>query len=162
MRNKNNGKKKYNKSFPLAPWLLFIYLIMLFYITLFAWNYGASFGQVGPGGRNYNLKVFYSIYRIAVYSKDIGDPIRILLGNIVLFIPFGFLFPMFLERFRQSKKPVGIILVTFIAMLLSCSIEMTQFIFTYRVANIDDVILNTTGGFIGVIMYRIVRMIKII
>jgi glycopeptide antibiotics resistance protein len=123
--------------------MLGLYVIALFYVTLFAWNYGASLGPVGPGGRNYNLIPFRSIYRIAVYSHDIIDPIRILLGNVILFIPFGFLFPLIFPKFRQYVK------VTVLGFCTSVFIEAYQFLFTYRVSNIDDVILNSFGTFLG-------------
>lgn len=152
------SKKKHEGSlYPLAPWLLFIYLIVLIYITLFAWNYGASLGPVGPGGRNYNVDPFFSIYRIAKYSPTWVDPFRILVGNILLFVPFGFLLPFATERFKTNFKPVRIFPVVVTAMCLSTAIEINQFVFTYRVANIDDVILNTFGAILGVIAYRFIR-----
>ncbi|OIJ12747.1 VanZ family protein [Anaerobacillus arseniciselenatis] len=140
-------KRKYKK---ILLFLFFAYLLALIYVTLFAWNYGASLGPVGPGGRNYNLIPFRSIYRIAVYSPTIVDPIKILIGNIVLFIPFGFLAPIAVRFLRKS-----IIVTTILGMLISVAIETSQFLFTYRVANIDDVILNTFGALIGVILVKI-------
>ncbi len=140
-------KRKYKK---ILLFLFFAYLLALIYVTLFAWNYGASLGPVGPGGRNYNLIPFRSIYRIAVYSPTIVDPIKILIGNIVLFIPFGFLAPIAVRFLRKS-----IIVTTILGLLISVAIETSQFLFTYRVANIDDVILNTFGTLIGVILVKI-------
>jgi glycopeptide antibiotics resistance protein len=128
----------------------FIYLLLVIYVTLFAWNYGASLGPVGPGGRNYNLIPFRSIYRIAVYSPSIIDPIKILIGNIILFIPFGFLAPIALKKLRKS-----VFTTTLLGMFLSILIESSQFLFTYRVSNIDDVILNTLGAFIGAVLIKI-------
>lgn len=133
----------------------FIYLVVLFYITLFAWNYGASLGPVGPGGRNYNLNAFRSIYRIAVYSKDIMDPVRILVGNILLFVPFGFLGIQIIKKFHYSLGKI-----TVLGMFVSIFIETYQFLFTYRVANIDDVILNTLGTFIGASIFVIHLKLK--
>ncbi len=140
--------------------MFILYMSVLFYVTFFAWNYGSSFGPVGPGGRNYNLDPFLSIYRIAVYSEDLVDPIRILVGNVVLFIPFGLLFSLLIERLRRKVKPTSIILTVFVSILLSSFIELNQYLYTFRVANIDDVILNTTGGLIGAILYRILRFLK--
>ncbi|WP_257008163.1 VanZ family protein [Bacillus sp. FJAT-45350] len=132
-----------------------LYIFVLLYVTLLAWNYGASLGPEGPGGRNYNLTPFRSIYRISVYSKDIMDPIRILLGNIVLFIPFGLLLPLAFKKFAKS-----FFIIIFMGMSVSIFIEICQFVFTYRVSNIDDVILNTVGTMIGVIVFKIVRIVK--
>ncbi|WP_245613681.1 VanZ family protein [Alkalihalobacterium bogoriense] len=135
--------------------LFFIYLLAVIYVTLFAWNYGASLGPEGPGGRNYNLTPFRSIYRISVFSKDIMDPIRILIGNIILFIPFGFLLPLAFTFFRTS-----IMKVTLLAMFTSITIEICQFLFTHRVANIDDVILNTFGAWIGAVVVFVLLFIQ--
>ncbi|MFD1639807.1 VanZ family protein [Evansella tamaricis] len=148
------GKNRY----PFAPWLLFIYLIMLIYITFFAWNYGASLGPLGPGGKNFNLDPFKSIHQIYVYGnwKMIT---QILIGNILLFVPLGFLFPLTVDHFRKSiVKPVRIMPVVLLGMVMSFLIEVNQFIFTYRVANVDDVILNTVGALLGVLSYRIFRL----
>lgn len=134
---------------------LFVYLLAVIYVTLFMWNYGASLGPVGPGGRNYNFIPFRSIYRIAVYSPTIVAPIKILVGNIILFIPFGFLVPIAFKSLRT--KVMG---TTFLGMLFSILIESSQYLFTYRVSNIDDVILNTLGAFIGAVMIRICFFIK--
>ncbi|UTR14955.1 VanZ family protein [Salipaludibacillus sp. LMS25] len=144
--------------------LLLFYMMGLFYVTLFAWNYGSSFGPVAPGGRNYNLEPFLSIYRISMHSDSWVDPFRILVGNILLFVPFGYLFPFLVDSIRRIKTNVSILLTVFLSMLLSIFIEVSQFLFTYRVANVDDVILNTLGGFIGVFVYkissRVIRIIK--
>ncbi|RXI98705.1 VanZ family protein [Anaerobacillus alkaliphilus] len=128
----------------------FVYLTLVIYVTLFAWNYGASLGPVGPGGRNYNFIPFRSIYRIAVYSPTIIDPLKILVGNVILFMPFGFLAPIALKKLRKS-----IFSTTVLAMFFSIAIESSQFLFTYRVSNIDDVILNTLGAFIGAILVKL-------
>lgn len=132
-----------------------VYLVLVIYVTLFAWNYGASLGPVGPGGRNYNLVPLRSIYRIAVFSPTIIDPIKILIGNIVLFIPFGFLAPIALKKIRKS-----LLRTTLLAMSLSIMIELSQFLFTYRVSNIDDIILNTLGAFIGAVVIKLSFLMK--
>ncbi|SDN31416.1 VanZ family protein [Alkalicoccus daliensis] len=151
---KNSFQWKGSRLEAVSLLLLFIaYLASLSYVVFFAWNYGSSFGPVGPGGRNYNLEPFLSIYNISQYSTSLENPIRILGGNIVLFIPFGFLFPLILERFRKNKKKTKMLVLIFAAALLSAFIEINQYIFTYRVANVDDVILNTSGAFIGYIVY---------
>lgn len=135
--------------------LFLVYMAFLFYIVFFAWNYGSSFGPVGPGGRNYNLEPGLSIERILRYSPDATNPVRILGGNILMFIPFGMLFPLLVFLFLNRRMTV--VAVTFVSALLSLFIEVNQFLFTYRVANVDDVLLNSLGGFLGAIIYLIIR-----
>ncbi|MBB5174467.1 VanZ family protein [Texcoconibacillus texcoconensis] len=120
-----------------------VYVLFLFYITLFAWNHGASLGDEGPGGRNYNLVPGLSIYRIAVFSPTYIDPLIILLGNVLLFFPLGF----FMTHLFKIKWPL--LFVTILGFFVSLFIEVNQFLFTQRVANVDDLILNTLGAFLG-------------
>mgnify|MGYP002244698125 FL=1 len=49
--------------------------------------------------------------------------------------------------------------MVYIAMILSFFIELAQFIFNLGWCELDDVISNTFGAFIGVLLYRIVEMI---
>lgn len=73
------------------------------------------------------------------------------LGNMLLFLPFGF----FSTHYIKVKKPYIIILLTAIA---SFSIEYVQMSIG-RVFDIDDIILNICGGFIGYYIYEIMRKI---
>ena len=92
-----------HQSFILKSALL-VYIIAVLYITLLAWNYGASLGPAGPGGRNYNVIPFRSIYRIATFSPTIIDPIRILLGNVIMFVPLGFLLPTIWRKHAKTNE----------------------------------------------------------
>ncbi|AXF57255.1 VanZ family protein [Salicibibacter kimchii] len=133
--------------------MLAIYMALLLYITVFAWNYGASLGPDGPGGRNYNLIPFRSIYRIGLFSPDFWDPLKILIGNVFLFLPLGIFLPMLFRRLRSMVK------VTLVGMLISLFIELYQFTFTLRVSDIDDLVLNTVGVFLGAATYFTARKI---
>ncbi|GEL08216.1 VanZ family protein [Salisediminibacterium halotolerans] len=158
LKKKQPRKKGNSNGRSRLRWLwaagLFIYLAGLFYITLFAWNHGSSYGNLGPGGRNYNLEPFLSIYNILTFSDGPQDPLRILAGNVVLFLPFGFLLSASIESFRRNRKRYSLLSAVVMSAVVSTIIEVNQFLFTYRVANIDDVILNTAGGLLGALLYR--------
>lgn len=73
------------------------------------------------------------------------------LGNIGVFGPIGLALPIVLgPRF-------GAVRVTLIGMALSLSIEVAQWISGYRVADVDDVILNTVGTALGYASFAIGR-----
>ena len=78
-------------------------------------------------------------------------------GNIVLFLPLGFLLPM------VAKKTNSFPAVFFIALLYSGLIEFIQYIErsfgAYRSVDIDDVILNTLGGGAGFLIYQLLKYI---
>lgn len=73
--------------------------------------------------------------------EDNRNAIENVVGNIALFVPLGFLS---IIAWRRS-----ILIVTAAALVMSILIETAQFVLGERWVDIDDVILNTTGGFLG-------------
>lgn len=63
------------------------------------------------------------------------------LGNVALFVPFGFFV------YIKSKFNLKITILT--CFLLTLLIEFTQGFIPYRFCEIDDLWLNTLGGFLG-------------
>lgn len=76
------------------------------------------------------------------------------LGNVLLFIPFGY----FVNNKLKNKKVFISIIVTLIT---SLSIEIIQMNIG-RSFDIDDIILNVCGGIIGYLIYRCKEKLKII
>ena len=67
-----------------------------------------------------------------------------LVGNIIVFIPFGiFLVVLFPKKGMSFKS------VLFLSFCLSLSLECLQIIFTIGNFDVDDLILNTAGGLLG-------------
>jgi glycopeptide antibiotics resistance protein len=65
------------------------------------------------------------------------------LGNVAAFVPMGWLLPSLLGRRRLALRVAGL------SLALSLLVEVLQGISGQRVADIDDVILNTLGGLVG-------------
>ena len=120
--------------------LLFIlYVMCLFEIVTFQDNnYGLS-----------NFIPFQEIFRYQIGSKLF---IRNIIGNILLFLPYGY----FASDYLKSKKVWSICLLT---ALISVTIEIVQ-LNIGRTFDIDDCILNTCGGILGFYLYRIIEQIK--
>jgi glycopeptide antibiotics resistance protein len=64
-------------------------------------------------------------------------------GNVVVTLPVGWIMPFFLRNRCSTWK------VATAALTLSSGIEILQGLSGRRVADIDDVILNTVGGLVG-------------
>ena len=77
---------------------------------------------------------------------------RNVLGNMLMFIPFGF----FVSYFLKLKKPYSILLLS---LLISSTIETTQLLIG-RVFDVDDIILNVVGGVIGFAVYKLFSILK--
>ena len=77
-----------------------------------------------------------------------GDFIRQVVLNVIMTIPFGFLFPL------TSDKNSNFLRTVIYTMLLSLCIELLQpLINGVRSSDITDIITNITGGVIGYIGY---------
>lgn len=76
-----------------------------------------------------------------------------LLGNIILLSPLVVLVPILSKKFRSLKSVVILCFCT------SCFIEFLQYVSLFvgnsRSVDIDDVILNTLGAFIGFGIFKI-------
>jgi len=88
-----------------------------------------------------------SSYLIGNEKVGIQIAIQNLTGNIVGFLPFGFLLPLLLKK----EKCVGI--VVFLTFCLSLLFELTQLVFQFGSFDVDDLLLNTLGGVLGYLLY---------
>ena len=99
------------------------------------------------------LMAFFSMILAFIHiCKRIGiDVIGILnrLGNVVCFMTFGFVLPIL------SNKQRNIFKVTFLSFLCSVTVELIQLVSKLGSCDVDDVILNTLGGFLGYILFCI-------
>ena len=76
-----------------------------------------------------------------------------LLGNTVLFAPWGFFLPMLWKKFRRLLPVAGMCLG------LTCFIEFTQ-LFIGRTVDVDDLILNFLGSMCGAGLWWIIRRLR--
>lgn len=98
-----------------------------------------------------NFMPFKTI-RMYIKYADRLNSFENLAGNILLFVPFGFLLPMMGER---SK---GFFDVFLSALVLVLGIELFQLCTSFGVFDVDDIILNCFGavlGYCGYVLYRI-------
>lgn len=119
-----------------------VYLLMLLRMTVFRNGFVDS--DVFSNG-SLNLVPFSDLIRIA--NNDMGVFIYLALGNIVVFMPFGFFIAWY-------EKNVGLAVVTLWGFFLSLGIELSQYVFGTGVTEIDDIILNTLGCLLGGIIER--------
>lgn len=78
------------------------------------------------------------------------DIIKIVLGNVVMFIPFGFLGWIF-PKLNNLKN----LIITFVSVIVI--VEALQYFSRLGVFDVDDVILNTFGVLLGWQMKRILE-----
>ncbi len=121
---------------------------------------GLTFAPFGRGldlGDRLNLDPFATIER----AFELGPrslSFRLMIANIVAFVPLGILLPILFRRWTLAIVLVG-------AVGLSAAIEVGQLAvstwlgFAYRSTDIDDVILNSLGALIGYGGFAAVRTV---
>lgn len=126
------------------PPLINLYTIWLLYMMFFAFNradYGKQYYYI-------TYQPFKSILFL-INSSHI-TPLEVyenVLGNIILFIPYGFLGILY-PKFKSFKY-------LFLAFFIVINIlEFSQYYFSRGFAEFDDVMLNTFGLSLGYIVYK--------
>ena len=119
--------------------LLAVYLLILFRITIFR-------SHTYPTDYAVNLSLFTDL--VATYHENgIWMVIYLVVGNIVWFVPFGFLLPLIWERLKSyAVIPLGF--------SLSLIIEVSQLVSGKGMFEIDDLVLNSFGSALGYLAYK--------
>jgi len=121
------------KIFNIGYWTVFtFYLLLIFNIVFFARD----------SMRSVNLVPFAMII-------EQGFNVNVW-GNVLMFIPLGIYFTNSMKQYRFRT-----ILTSIIGS--SLAIEVIQFAFKRGASDIDDVLLNTIGGLLGVLIYHMLR-----
>lgn len=99
-----------------------------------------------------NFVPFDTIMRYINYAHYFNVDLIVvnLLGNLLIFTPMGFLLPLLSRRFRRVWP------VLFVGFVSSLAVEIIQFIFRVGSTDIDDLILNTAGAWLGYIAYKFI------
>ena len=77
-----------------------------------------------------------------------------ILGNVLIFVPIGFLVSVLTPHRHKGWMAVVI------GLAISLIIEVIQLSFAIRVFDVDDLILNSSGAWLGFITYLLLNQIK--
>lgn len=131
--------KKFYK-FIILPYTIFLLYLMFFGMGRF--QYDENVIRIEP------LFSTLSYIENTIRWRDI---IRVVLGNVVMFIPFGFLGWAF-PQIKDLKST----LITFVSAIVI--VEALQYFSRLGIFEVDDVVLNTFGVYLG---WQIKRLIEI-
>ena len=110
-----------------------IYILLLFELLT---------GTENSLGSGFNIVPFQEIFRYEIGSRKF---IYNVLGNILIFVPFGY----FISR---AIKPRGVATIIIDSVLTSLTVELVQ-LNIGRSFDIDDIMLNMVGGIVGYFLY---------
>lgn len=141
-------KKKHKTIIRVCSWFLFVvYVVCMVYFLFFS----EQFGRIPSEESRANLEPLKEIKRFIKYSEQLGGISFFinLFGNVLCFMPFGFVIPILSVRQRRLWK------VTLLSFLCSLVVEVTQYVTKLGVFDVDDLLLNTIGGFLGYVLFAI-------
>lgn len=133
-----------------------LYIFLLVKVILFK---GAFFFRVvspHPSYQQHTANSTYHLYNlvplhtILSFMRESDSPKAIffnVFGNILLFVPFGFFLPLVFKRSASLK------LALVLSALLSLSFELYQLLTHTGQFDVDDILLNTTGGLAGYFLF---------
>lgn len=128
-----------------------LYIFFLLYFLIFSEIYGRS-GVMQD--YHYNITPFQEIERFWKYREQLGLMSYInLFGNVLIFVPFGFMEPL-----ASKKRSFWATLVD--GCLVSLSVEIFQFITKVGRFDVDDLMLNTTGVALGYVCFLVWNAIR--
>ena len=128
------NKQKFHLGDEMMMLTFIVYILCLFQIV--------TRGDVS-GVHGVNVTLFKELTRYQIGSRLFY---RNIVGNIIMFIPFGFFTSYYL---KLDKKRV----IFYLALIVSVVIELIQ-LKIGRAFDIDDIILNMVGSFVGYFLYR--------
>lgn len=131
--------------------LFTLYILILCYFLFFAEGFGRGMAVETHG---YNTVPFLEIRRYIDNFYKLGMiSVLNLGGNILAFMPFGFFRPVI------SRKKSGFFKTLIEGCLLSCVVEVIQLLTNVGSFDVDDIILNTLGVFLGYIAFVLCKII---
>lgn len=145
-----------------GKWLIasLSYVLFLLYISiasnlLFFSSYRQGVRAVRYGMPEYNLVPLHTITNYIKASGYINSNIVIMniVGNVIAFMPLGFFLPLLFSRYLKLWKALVFVFGT------TLTVECMQFLFHVGSFDVDDLILNTIGGGLGFIVFKIVYML---
>ena len=143
------SKKERILSFCIYAFFI-LYIVFLLRITLFkqAPMYNL-FAAIGASERTISIIPFKSIFDMISTDVSLMRILENVLGNIIIFIPFGLLLPIILKKENKNIILNGVIFSAFI--------EIIQFILGLGSTDIDDLIFNTIGVITGYLLFTTIK-----
>lgn len=110
--------------------------------------------EIGAYSKSFELDFLWS-YRAALFKGNLGLAAEIL-ENILLFIPLGFMLPVFFSFFERARHTV------LAGLLLSATVELIQGFTAMGLFEFDDIFNNTMGTLVGFFLWAMIKKIATI
>lgn len=133
-----------------------LYMLIVIKVIIFKYPFDSLFeiartwssDVIADGFKTANFIPFHTIKMYIEYAYKLNS-FENLAGNILVFLPFGILFPML---GRNRRNVWNVLLNVF---LLVLGIEIFQLCSAFGAFDVDDILLNCFGAWLGYVIYCI-------
>lgn len=144
-----------------VKFLFAIYILVVIKVIIFKYPFrdllavaaGWQRGVIWQGLGTANFMPFKTIKMYIDYAYKLNS-VENLAGNVLVFVPFGFLFPMVAE---EGNRFFVMLLNAFVFVL---GIEVFQLFSAFGAFDVDDILLNCFGASLGFGIYSLAQYLK--
>lgn len=112
---------------------------------------GRSYTKVDPIPFEGLRHLMHRLNRGTVSTSILAIVVMPVIGNVLLFLPWGFL--MFISLYTVDRPTIQTYVLTILLGLsFSIAIEAVQYFLPSRVADVNDIIWNTIGAIVGALL----------
>src|SRR6476646_1320178 len=131
--------------------IILLLAVTLLIVLMTVWMSGKSYTKVDPLPFEDLRHISHRIARHPVSTHILAVIVVPIIANVLLFVPWGFL--MFIALYTVNRSTLQTYVLTILlGLTFTCTIEAWQYFLPSRVADINDIIWNTTGTFVGAIL----------
>jgi len=136
--------------------LIIIKLIIFKYpiseLLVISQSWGEGFIRDGIASAN-----FIPFKTIMMYIKyyETMNSFENLIGNILVFIPLGFILP---RAFYKFNHPVWLVFFSFVFIM---DVELFQLVTRFGAFDVDDIILNMLGVILGFLITKMIEKLRV-
>ena len=131
--------------------ILLLMVVTILIVLTTVWMSGKSYAKVDPLPFQDLRHISKSIARHPVSTHILAVMVVPIIANVLLFVPWGFL--LFIALYTVDRPTMQTyVLTVLLGFTFTCCIEGWQYFLPDRVADVNDIIWNTTGALLGAIL----------
>src|SRR5256885_10165241 len=131
--------------------ILLLVVVTVLIVLMTVWMSGKSYSKVDPLPFEDLRHISHRIASHPVSTHILAVMIVPIIANVLLFVPWGFL--MFIALYTIERPTMQTYVLTLLlGFTFTCAIEGWQYFLPDRVADVNDIIWNTTGALLGAIL----------
>ena len=139
--------------------ILLLLLVTATIVTVTVYTSGKSYSKIDPVPFEDLRHLSHRLEHRPVSTQIVAVIVMPIIANVLLFVPWGFL--TFISLYTLERPTMQTYVLTVLGGLsFSLAIEAWQYFLPTRVADVNDVIWNTTGAVLGAILGHLRQRVR--